>query len=159
VRRERRLPEPGLSEQAFLNELKACGLPVGDYNLPDWEETNEGLATVLESLFGVTPPTALLIDEPDLYVAVQHILGTHGIWAPQQVSLICSETHALFKWSTPTISHMRWDEERVVPRITRWASALSRGRRDVTQTLLPNEFVPGDSIGPAPKQVSRWPQR
>ena len=149
-----RLPEPGLPERAFLDELKASGLPVGDYNLPNWEETNEGLAKVLELLFAVTPPTALIIDEPGLYMAVQHILGTHGIWAPRQVSLICSETHALFKWSTPTISHMRWDEERVVPRITRWASALSRGRRDVTQTLLPNEFVPGGSIGPAPSERS-----
>ena len=151
VRRERRLPEPGLPERAFLDELKACGLPVGDYNLPNWEETTEGLAAVLESLFAVTPPTALIIDEPDIFLAVQHILGTRRIWAPRQVSLVCSETHPFFKWSTPTISHIRWNEQRVVPRIKSWASALSRGRRDVTQTLVPSEFVPGDSIGPVPK--------
>lgn len=63
VRRERRLPEPGRAERAFLEELQARGVPVGAFNLPDWEATRAGFHELLRSLFQVTPPTALIIDE------------------------------------------------------------------------------------------------
>lgn len=150
ARRERRLPEPGRAERAILEELKGHGVPVGPYNLPDWEETRDGFHELLRSLFQVTPPTALIIDQAPLFVAAQQFLAEAGIRVPQQVSLMCTDADPTFEWCQPTIAHIRWDPEPVVRRIVRWAVAVSRRRRDVKQTLTPAEFVLGGTIGPAP---------
>ena len=75
----RRLPKPGIPEQAFLNELQVLGLPAGRYNLPDWETTPAGLIQLLDSLFVLTPPTAHMIDEASQVLAVQHYLARRGI--------------------------------------------------------------------------------
>ncbi|MDB4320903.1 hypothetical protein N9950_01075, partial [Akkermansiaceae bacterium] len=40
-RGDRRKPNPGKSEQKFLEILASHGLPVGDYNLPDWVKRQE----------------------------------------------------------------------------------------------------------------------
>lgn len=150
ARRERRLPEPGRAERAILEELKAHGVPVGPYNLPDWEETRDGVHDLLRSLFQVTPPTALIVDEAPLFVAVQQFLAVVGLRVPQQVSLVCTDADPTFEWCQPTIAHIRWDPAPVVRRIVRWAAAVSRGRRDLKQTLTPAQFVAGGTIGPAP---------
>lgn len=47
--------------RAMLEEMQANGLATSSYNLPDWEETREGFHRVLDGLFQVTAPTALII--------------------------------------------------------------------------------------------------
>jgi DNA-binding LacI/PurR family transcriptional regulator len=148
-RQLRRLPKPGSSEQAFLDELKAHRLPACDYNLPDWEETKEGFQKLLRSLFRVTPPTALIIDEASFFIATQQFLASRVIRVPQQVSLICTDADPAFAWCTPAISHIRWDSGPLVRRIVRWAATVSRGGMDVKQTSVPAEFVIGGTIGRA----------
>ena len=149
ARQVRRLPELGRSERAFLNELEAHGVPVSDYNLPDWEETGEGLQHLLVELFRVTPPTAMIIDETPLFAAVQQFLAGRGIRVPGQVSLICTDADRTFAWCRPSIAHIRWDSGPIVRRIVRWAATVSRGGRDVKQTLTEAEFIAGGTIGPA----------
>jgi DNA-binding LacI/PurR family transcriptional regulator len=151
VRRVRRLPMPGRSERAFLDELESHGLPVGDFNLPDWEENNEGLQQLLDSLFRVTPPTAMIIDEAPLFAAVQQFFAARGIRVPQQVSLICTDADPTFGWCKPSISHIRWDSGPVIRRIVRWAATVSTGHEDLKQTLTAAEFVPGGTVGPCAK--------
>ena len=51
-------PEPSGHILAFRDELAAAGITVGAYNTPEWEETPEGLAALLDSFFKLTPPTA-----------------------------------------------------------------------------------------------------
>ena len=148
-RQLRRLPKPGSSEQAFLDELKANGLPVSDFNLPDWEESREGFQKLLHSLFRVTPPTALIIDEASFFVATQQFLAGRGIRVPQHVSLVCTDADPIFAWCTPSISHIGWDTHTLVRRIVSWAATVSRGGRDVKQTSVPAEFVTGDTTGPS----------
>lgn len=150
ARRERRLPEPGRPERAFLETLTASGVQVGPYNLPDWEETHHGVHELLRSLFQVTPPTALIVDEVSLFVAVQQFLAGAGLRVPQQVSLVCTDGDPIFEWCQPTITHIVWDPAPLVRRIVRWAAAVSRGRRNLKQTVTPAEFVTGGTIGPAP---------
>jgi DNA-binding LacI/PurR family transcriptional regulator len=150
VRPRRRLPEPGAFEKAFLDELAAHGLPVSDYNLPGWEETIEGFQERLNSLFHLTPPTALIIDEGPLFTAAMQFLAQRKIRAPQDVSLICTDSDPTFEWCQPSISHIRWDSRPVVRRIVRWVANVSCGKTDIRQTLTPAEFVSGGTIGPAP---------
>jgi DNA-binding LacI/PurR family transcriptional regulator len=149
VRRLRRLPKPGASEQAFLDTLAAAGIPPGSYHLPDWEESAEGFYARLETLFRVTPPTALILDEVQVFRAAQHFMAGKGLRVPEDVSLVCTDYEDSFEWCRPKISHIRWDSGPVVRRILQWASNVSEGKKDLRQTLTPAEFVKGGTIGPA----------
>jgi len=151
TRPRRRLPQPGASEQAFLDELEAHGLPVGDYNLPAWDETIRGFHGCLDSLFQVTPPTALIIEEAVFFTAAQQFLAQRRIRVPQDVSMICTDADPIFDWCQPPISHIRWDSNPVVRGIVRWATNVSRGKRDLGQSLTQAEFVHGGTIGPVTK--------
>jgi DNA-binding LacI/PurR family transcriptional regulator len=148
ARRMRRLPVPGSSEQAFLNELAAHGISPGAYHLPDWEDGIDGFHACLESLFRMTPPTALIIQEAVLFAAVQQFLADRGLRVPRDVSLVCTDDEPTFAWYRPAVTHIRWDSRPVVRRIVRWAANLSSGKPDVRQVLTPAEFVPGGTIGP-----------
>jgi DNA-binding LacI/PurR family transcriptional regulator/biotin operon repressor len=143
----RRLPEPGLPETAFLEELAAHGIPTGLFNLPDWEESPEGLQHLLDSLFKTSPPTAVLVDEAHLFHAVKHHLSGKGIRIPNDVSLVCTDPDRTFDWCRPSIAHIRWDSGPVVRRIVRWAENVAHGKDDRRQTLTPAKFVEGGTVG------------
>ena len=150
ARSRRRLPKPGRSEQAFLDELEANDHPVGEFNLPDWKDSKEGLQQCLFSLFQVTPPTALICEESLVYTAALQFLAARGLRVPGDVSLVCSDADPTFAWSEPTVAHIRWDTQPVVRQIVRWANNVSQGRQDKRQTATRAEFIPGGTIGPAP---------
>jgi DNA-binding LacI/PurR family transcriptional regulator len=147
VRPRRRLPVPGAVEQAFLDELSAQGLAVGEYHLPGWGESVEGFQDCLESLFRVTPPTALVVDEVPQFIGALDFCASHGIRVPGQVSLVCTDASPDFEWCRPSVAHIRWDIGPTLRRVVRWAARVSRGRRDVRQTLTVAEFVMGGTVG------------
>ena len=149
ARAARRLPQPGESESTFLNELAAHGILPGPYHLPDWEENIRGFQDRLSSLFLLTPPTALIIQEAVFYVAALQFCANRGLRVPQDVSLICTDADPTFDWCQPSVAHIRWDSRPVVRRIVRWAANVSCGKEDLRQTLTPAEFVRGGTIGPA----------
>lgn len=146
----RRLPEPGLPERAFLEELQAQRIVAGPYHLPDWEENPEDLRRLLSSYFRLTPPTAFLVDEAWLFHAVKHHLASEGILCPQDVSLICTDPDPTFAWCRPTIAHIRWDRGPLQRRILRWLANVRAGNTDLAQMEVAAEFIPGGTIGPAP---------
>lgn len=150
-RKNRRLPEPGNSERAFLNEMSRHGIPTSDFNLPDWDETIQGFHALLNSLFQVTPPTALIIDETVLFNAVLQFLAKRSILVPDRVSLICTDPDPSFSMCVQSIAHINWDSRPLIRRIVRWAAAVGRGRDEFNQTLAPAEFIPGGTIGPVPQ--------
>lgn len=142
-RKIRRLPTPGLSETVFLQTLTSHGCPVGDYNLPDWEESNVGFQDCLASLFRVTPPTALIVDEAEYYVAAMQFLLRRGIRVPEDVSMICTDDDPSFAHCHPPVSCIAWDARPIVKRIVQWASNASRGKADFAQTGSLAQFRPG----------------
>jgi DNA-binding LacI/PurR family transcriptional regulator len=147
ARVERRKPKPGILEQAFLDELEAHGIKTGPYHLPDWEQSIVGLHQCLDSLFKFTPPTALIISEPPLFISVRDHLSKYGIIAPRDVSLVCNDPDIAFSWCNPAISHIRWDSEPVVRRMVSWADKVARGVVDKSQVQTLAEFVEGGTIG------------
>jgi hypothetical protein len=155
VKRERRLPEPGRSERAFLEELQSHGIHTGPYNLPDWEDSIDGFHQILDSLFTRTPPTALIIDESAFFFATQQFLLNRGIRVPQDISLLCTDGDPVFAWCKPAISHIKWDHRPVVRRIVRWANNVASGKDDRRQSLTKAEFVVGGTVGPARDWGSR----
>lgn len=149
ARAQRRLPQPGAIEQAFLDELAAHGLPLSHYNLPGWEETITGFHAFLDTLFRVSPPTALIVDEVQLFVAAQQFLARKRLRVPEEVSMICSDYDVAFDWCQPQVSHIRWDSDPLVRRIVGWVNHVSHGKRDLRQFFVTAEFVHGGSIGRA----------
>ena len=150
AREDRRLPEPGAGERAFLDELAAHGIPTGDYHLPAWNGTPEGFLGCLDSLFGYTPPTALVIDEAFLFQVAQQHLARRGVLAPDHVSLAVCDPDPVFAWYRPQVAHLSWDTGPVVRRIIRWANNAARGVADRKQFLTRAKLVDGETIGPAP---------
>ena len=148
VREGFRRPTPEGCELAFLEELKAHGIPTGVYNLPDWEESSEGFNRLMESLFRTTPPTALIIDEICWFIAALAFLVRRGIRVPEQVSLVSGDCEAVLDVCHPRFAHMRWDNRLIVRRVVRWVDAVRKGKADHKTINIPAEFVPGGSIGP-----------
>ena len=149
VREERRKPEPGIVERIFLDELRAQGIPVGPYNLPDWENSPEGFHLCLSSLFGVTPPTAIIADGVELFTATQQFLLHEGIRVPQDVSMVCGDPHPNFAWCQPGISHISYDSSIWVRDALRWVKKAALGKDDRRQIISDAEFVEGGTVGPA----------
>jgi DNA-binding LacI/PurR family transcriptional regulator/ribosomal protein S25 len=150
LREEHRKPQPGFIAQALLDAMEAHGLQTGPYNLPDWENNAEDLRRCLDSLFSITPPSALIVDEAFIFNVAQQHLARRGILAPQHVSLICADPDPTFEWFSPSIAHVRWDSRMVTRRVVRWANNVARGKEDIRQSLIKAEFIEGGTIGPAP---------
>lgn len=148
VRPERRIPHPGQLEQAMLAEIAAKGIPVGPYNLPNWDGTREGLYRCLDGLYELTPPTALIIDEASIFIATQQYLARRGMLAPQHVSLVCCDPDPAFAWLEPPITHIRWDSRPLARRIVRWADNVAHGKDDRRPSFTKAKFVGGGTIGP-----------
>ena len=152
VRPRRRLPQPGTSEQAFLDELARHSIPTSEYNLPAWDESIHSFHARLESLFRVTPPTAMIIDEVPLLIAVQQFLAWRRLRVPIDVSLISTENTPALDWCQPAVAHIRWESAPIVRRVLRWADNVSNGKSDLRHSFTPAKFVPGGTIGPAPER-------
>lgn len=149
VREGFRKPTPGRCETAFLDELRAHGIPTGVFNLPDWEETAEGFNMLLEKLFKSTPPTALIVDEICWFIAALGFFVRHGIRIPEQVSLVSGDCEPVLDQCHPGFAHMSWDNRLIVRRVLRWVDAVRKGKDDRKIINIPAEFVASGSIGPA----------
>jgi DNA-binding LacI/PurR family transcriptional regulator len=156
-RKGRRLPVPGAAEQAFLNELEVLGIAPSSYNLPNWEETPEGLQACLESLFRVTAPTALVMDEPPFLVAALQFLGRRNIRVPEDVSLIACDPDSSFDWCFPSIAHVHWDSRPWIRRVLRWATNVASGKKDLRQSLTKASLLEGGTVGPVSRKAMRAP--
>jgi len=144
-----REPEPALLVREALAEMEAHGIKTGDYNLPDWEQSPEGLRKRLDSLFKFSPPTAIILDRPNELIGAQIHLAQRGILAPRDVSLICDDDPA-FEWCKPSLSCIRWQTGPWVRRIVRWVANVSSSKEDRRQSFAKAEFIERDSIGPVP---------
>jgi DNA-binding LacI/PurR family transcriptional regulator len=151
VRPDRRLPGPGAPERAFIAELAAHGITPGPFHLPAWEEGLKEFQSLLDRLFRLTPPTALVVDEVMLYLAVQQFLAAKRLRVPEEVSLVLMEEHPAFAWCLPSVAHVRWDRLPVLRRVSGWAKNIARGKKDLRETLTPAEFIDGGTLGPAPR--------
>jgi hypothetical protein len=148
TREERRKPQLSRPEQIFIEQLESAGIATGDYNIPDWEESREGLRRLVEELFRVSPPTALIFQEAPLYIAVKSLLADRGIISPRDISLVVSDNDPSFAWCHPIPSHIRWDYRPVVRSVVRWAKNVAAGKDDRRKISTESEFVEGGTIGP-----------
>ncbi len=151
VRGDRRKPEPGRFERAFLEALEENGISTGSYNLPDWVETPAGYGAALESLFRVAPPTAIIVDEVPFVVTTLQFCLARGLKIPRDLSLIGLDPGPSLDWSWPAIAHVAWDHRPCVRRMVGWANNIAAGKDDRRQSFSKAVLVEGGTIGPAPR--------
>lgn len=138
------------SLDSFYEALKTLNIPVGDYNLPSFNDTPEDLHRCLLSLFATTPPTAIVAMNFDIYLAVQQFVARRNLLCPERVSIMCGDPDPSYIWCIPSIAHISWESEPWVRRIARWADNISKGKSDTRQAITHAEFVDGGTFGPAP---------
>lgn len=148
---ERISPYPALFEQAFLDKLKRWDVPAGPYNLAAVEAHRGGVSNCLDSLFQLTPPSALIVTDAEHFLATQQFLARRGLKVPEDVSLISTDYITEYFWCDPPISHFKWEPAPLVRSILRWVDRVVQGKRDIRQQLYDAEFVEGGTIGPAKK--------
>ncbi len=148
---QRRKPAPGLLERSFLQRLEDEGIATGAYNLPDWGKRPGDLQQAMKSLCQVTPPTAVIADEPALFLAIMQQLSRLGYNAPEQVSIACLDQDSVFDFTCPAITHLQWNPDSIIKRITKWIQQTSSGRDDRHKNIVKAKLLVGDTIGPAPK--------
>lgn len=140
---------PHHTVKSALGRLAACGVKISPYNLPEWDETPAGLQELLQSLFRVTPPTALMIMRPTWATGVLSFLATRGLRVPQQISVVGYGLESLNPWHVPALAHLRADDMPVVRRTVRWVRQVARGVVTPRKFEYPGLFVDGPSLGPA----------
>lgn len=150
-----RLPVPSHTGNAFLQALGEHGIPPTSYNLPAWDQTREGLEKLLESLFRITPPTALCFVNPAPYVAALEFFGLMGIRVPRDLSVICMTTGPAFSLLPRCPAHFNWPIEEHVRRVSRWIKCLAKGGVDLGQFTFPATFEPGETLAPARTRAPR----
>ncbi len=146
------LSNRGSNGAAFLDELAVHGIDAGNYNMPGWEGGFDGFYQCLESLFALTPPTAIFIFSSAQYFATTQFLLNRGLRVPLDVSLVCIDFAAYFHRYQPSVSHARWNDQLMVNQIVRWAKNISLGKEDTRQTRVEAEFLEGGTIGPVAKE-------
>ncbi len=141
-------PTPGQMYQNFLEQLEARGVQTSSYNLPIWESSPDGLHQTLDSLFKLTPPTAIFVTDVVLFFPTCIHLLKRGIRIPEDVSIISTDPHPQFKWCQPMVSHVNWDHHALTLRILKWANHVAKGRTDMDQVFVNAEFLPNETMGP-----------
>jgi len=128
--REMRHPGPSWHVKALIKELEACGAVSSPYNFPEWDESPDGLMRLLEKMFHLTPPTAILVEDANWLTGVLAFLAQRGLRVPQDVSLVCLTYDTSFLWQRPTIAHLATDDEQMADRVVRWVEETACGRGD-----------------------------
>ena len=146
-----RQPAGGRTVMAYTAELAAHGIAAGDYHLPDFEPTTAGVHALFESLFRVTPPTALILERVEHTVAAFAFLSQRGLSVPRDVSLVCLYPDTSLQWCDPPVAQLHWPEELVIRQVVRWCRAVARGQVERAVVMVPAEFDDGGTIGPVRK--------
>jgi biotin operon repressor len=149
-RQSLRIPEPRLIIRTFHEELQAIGVKPGEYNVPDWDETPEGLEALLKSLFRVTPPSALICETSQITSGVLGFLAKSGIRVPGDVSVVSMSTDGNpVDWVFPGVrlAHAEMAESPFFRRIRDWVTNVARGRADTRRFICPAHLNEGNTIG------------
>lgn len=150
IREEHLKPQLSAFANLYMESLKEAGITPSSYNLPVWGYQPEGLRRCLESLYKLTPPTALITSETAIMLGMRDYLTRCGILSPRDVSLISLDQSPLFAWSEPQVAQFVWDIKSLNRRVVRWAKHVALGKDDRRQISSTAKFVEGGTIGPAP---------
>lgn len=145
-----RRPTPSPLVRVFQEELANAGITPGDFHVPEWEETPQGIANLMTSLFKVTAPTALLIWPTDVTCAALSWLSAQRLRVPMDVSVFCPTQHPWFAWISPdlNVAHFDRDTNAWHLHVNRWIHKIATGKKTPHRFDKLARLVPGNSFGP-----------
>jgi len=133
----------------YLSELADAGIAPSAYHLPDWDQSAGNFKFLLQSLFSLTPPTALIVGDYMELIAVMEFLRLRGLRVPEDVSVVVMQDDPALCWFGSDIARFSADLGGIPGRIVDWVGDVTSGRRDVRKVFFETSFIEGDSIGPA----------
>lgn len=137
-----------LTVERFVQGLAEAGITANEYHLPAWENTPDGLQTLLESLFHLTPPTALVVTEANHLQGIYSFLNRRGLQVPRDISLVLIFNAPSSEWCRPAIAHFALETRPITKSALRWVGSIAMGRPHTKQDFFDAKFVPGGSIAP-----------
>jgi len=159
--RTHRQPALASSLVEYQNVLREGGIQVGDYHIPDWEETPEGLATLLESLFRFTPPTAIILMEDYYAAGVLGFLSRRQLTMPEDVSVAVVQDSRSSAWIWPgmQLASLQRDDRDLSRNITRWIEDQTLGRHGELDYTADYKLIHGNTLGSPKGDGSRGGSR
>ena len=143
-----RQPVAAKPVRRFTETMVSAGLACGAYNIPEWEETPEGYERLLESLFRLTPPTALIVPDAAQTVATMVFLAKRGLSVPGDVSLVTECSDQSFSWCREKPACFERDESLTVRQVSRWIGAVAAHKTEETRHVeFHAAFREGFTIG------------
>lgn len=110
------------------------------------------MRALLQSLFKVTPPTALIVSDHRMTPGVWAFLMERGLRVPGDVSLMLMEMDdAEAAWIFPSPSRLRFDFDLIGDHVFKWVERTASGNREATTDTLEVGFIPGATIAPPAK--------
>ncbi|MGC4012967.1 MAG: substrate-binding domain-containing protein [Luteolibacter sp.] len=143
----REAPFPGRILRAFMNGLEEAGVQASAYNVPAWDESVEGLQDVLEELFRITPPTAILVSSSLALAGLISFCNRRGLRIPEHLSLVVVESSMSVRWFRPKLAMIRIAPySEIVSATMDWLGSPPPKGREPMIRLLPCFFEEGDSL-------------
>lgn len=144
-----RKPRLNHAAAAFLDRLRTCHIRAdAAFNVPEWRHTPAGLDELLRALFFATPPTALLIMEPECVGPALVFLAGHGLRVPEDVSLVNLLPDPMQSFYRIELARFIWPVQRHVNNVVRWVRSAARNQPDRRYTTIAPEFAKGESVAP-----------
>ncbi|BCU77925.1 substrate-binding domain-containing protein [Luteolibacter sp. LG18] len=96
-------------------------------------------------LFATVKPTAVIVSK-DLYAhSLFGFCSRHGIAIPRDLSVVCLESPPSLEWCDPVPTRMRFPIKVAEGIFRKW---LRGGCRQMPHTVVPLEYVPGETVAP-----------
>lgn len=149
---------PGLlAEERGLERALATTSPSGRLVVFKDDLTPPSVARSLERAFGLKErPTALVLTRAAQVLTCFSWLASRGIRTPLEVSLVCLPNDSWFSELYPPLSHYRADPQVTARHIAERVLELTTVGRVARKSIrLHREYVPGATIGPAPRTNDR----
>jgi DNA-binding LacI/PurR family transcriptional regulator len=145
-----RRPEFSPLLRAFRDELEKAGVKPGEYHTPDWDESPAGLVVLLDSLFKVTPPTALICWHPNSAFGLISWLVARRIKVPEELSVFTLHDDSAFGWLLPglTLAHIEFNGAFWNRRVREWLRSVAAGSPDRLALTQGVKLVVGNTLGP-----------
>ncbi|WP_227021650.1 substrate-binding domain-containing protein [Oceaniferula marina] len=135
----------GLLEQ----DMKALGVDFHpSYNLPCIQDDTQSLWEMLENLFSITPPTALIATETTQLITIYSYCMLNQLTIPNDLSLIVTQNSPNLEWFRPSPAFFEYHTDKYIKQIHSWIENYPSS--DIDPVLLPSTFSQGASLKAIP---------
>lgn len=119
------------------------------YNLPlPEDDTPQSFQDCLESLFQLTPPTAIITAEPQFLPAIYSHCYRRGVLIPEQLSLITMQNASNQQWFVPQPAYFEAALESFLNPICNWIENYPK--LPCASRFVEPDFMVEGSVGPPP---------